>query len=376
MSMPMVEPPPGRLSTSACWPRFSDNFGASRRKTTSVAPPGANGTITRTGLAGKSCAEAAWKHGTDSSATRKRCNRRLTFLSSNRVRVVSYQGTRGSTHARSPIRIRKQEPECLLWCHPRRWRHGEPSGAPPPKRSVIMEFAMTRKETDSLPFASDAERWAAVRRKDRDADGVFFYSVRTTGVYCRPSCAARLARRENVRFHASCEEAEAAGFRPCKRCRPNEAALAVRRAAAMAKACRLIETAEEMPNLASLAASAGMSRFHFHRVFKTVTGVTPKAYAAAHRARRVREALPQSSTVTEAIYGAGFNSSGPFYAESGQVLGMTPARFRSGGSGAAIRFAVGECSLGSILVAATDKGVCAILLGDKPEALVRELEDR
>ena len=239
-----------------------------------------------------------------------------------------------------------------------------------------MEFAMTMKDTDSPPFASDAERWAAVQRRDRDADGVFCYSVRTTGVYCRPSCAARLARRENVRFHAGCEEAEAAGFRPCKRCRPNEAALAVRRAAAVAKACRLIETAEEMPNLASLAASAGMSRFHFHRVFKTVTGVTPKAYAAAHRARRVREALPQSSTVTEAIYGAGFNSSGRFYAESGQVLGMTPTRFRSGGSGAAIRFAVGECSLGSILVAATDQGVCAIMLGDKPEALVRELEDR
>jgi AraC family transcriptional regulator of adaptative response/methylated-DNA-[protein]-cysteine methyltransferase len=150
----------------------------------------------------------------------------------------------------------------------------------------------------------------------------------------------------------------------------------VRRAAAVAKACRLIETSEEMPNLDALAGSAGMSRFHFHRVFRTTTGVTPKAYAAAHRARRVREALPQTSTVTEAIYGAGFNSSGRFYAKSEQVLGMTPTRFRSGGSGAAIRFAVGECSLGSILVAATDKGVCAILLGDKPEALVRELEDR
>ena len=239
-----------------------------------------------------------------------------------------------------------------------------------------MDFVTTRRETDSPPFAADAERWAAVQRRDGDADGAFYYSVRTTGVYCRPSCAARLARRENVRFHASCEEAEAAGFRPCKRCRPNEAALAVRRAAAVAKACRLIETAEEMPNLDALAGSAGMSRFHFHRVFRTITGVTPKAYAAAHRARRVREALPQSSTVTEAIYGAGFNSSGRFYAKSEQVLGMTPTRFRSGGSGAAIRFAVGECSLGSILVAATDKGVCAILLGDKPEALVRELEDR
>jgi AraC family transcriptional regulator of adaptative response/methylated-DNA-[protein]-cysteine methyltransferase len=131
-----------------------------------------------------------------------------------------------------------------------------------------------------------------------------------------------------------------------------------------------------MPNLEALAESAGMSRFHFHRVFKSVTGVTPKAYAAAHRARRVREELPRSGTVTEAIYGAGFNSNGRFYATSSEVLGMTPTNFRSGGTGASIRFAVGECSLGAILVAATDKGVCAILLGDAPEALVRELEDR
>src|SRR6266849_3910478 len=145
----------------------------------------------------------------------------------------------GKINAALPA-IRKQEPECLLSCRPRTWPQGEPNGAPPPKRSVIMEFAMTRKETDSPPFAGDAERWAAVQCRDRDADGVFFHSVRTTGVYCRPSCAARLARRENVRFHASCEEAEAAGFRPCKRCRPNEAALAVRRAAAgaCARPCR------------------------------------------------------------------------------------------------------------------------------------------
>jgi AraC family transcriptional regulator of adaptative response/methylated-DNA-[protein]-cysteine methyltransferase len=144
----------------------------------------------------------------------------------------------------------------------------------------------------------------------------------------------------------------------------------------VAKACRLIETADEMPSLDALAESAGMSRFHFHRVFKTTTGVTPKAYAAAHRAQRVRKELIRSDSVTAAIYGAGFNSSGRFYATSAQVLGMTPTDFRSGGSGASIRFAVGECSLGSILVAATDKGVCAIFLGDEPEALVRDLQDR
>lgn len=239
-----------------------------------------------------------------------------------------------------------------------------------------MNPVATRNQTTLPPFSTDEDRWAAVVRRDRRADGVFYFSVQTTGVYCRPSCAARRARRENVRFHPTCEAAERAGFRPCKRCRPNEAALAVQRASIIAKACRLIETADEIPNLDALAESAGMSRFHFHRIFKTVTGVTPKAYATAHRAQRVRQKLPRSRSVTEAIYGAGFNSSGRFYAKSSQELGMTPARFRAGGSGASIRFAVGECSLGSILVAATDKGICAILLGDDPEALVHDLQDR
>jgi AraC family transcriptional regulator of adaptative response/methylated-DNA-[protein]-cysteine methyltransferase len=235
---------------------------------------------------------------------------------------------------------------------------------------------MTTTNRTLARFVSDDERWEAVRRRDRDADGAFYYSVLTTGVYCRPICAARLPRRENVGFHATCAEAERAGFRPCKRCRPNEAALAERQASAVAKACRSIEQAEEVPSLDTLAEAAGMSRFHFHRVFKAHTGVTPKAYADAHRAERVREELTQSDTVTAAIYGAGFNSNGRFYATSSDLLGMTPTEFRSGGNGAAIRFAVGECSLGSILVAATEKGVCAIQLGDDPEALVRGLQDR
>jgi AraC family transcriptional regulator of adaptative response/methylated-DNA-[protein]-cysteine methyltransferase len=233
-----------------------------------------------------------------------------------------------------------------------------------------------REATASPAFSNDEDRWAALARRDRSADGMFYYSVRTTGVYCRPSCAARLARRENVRFHSTCEEAEQAGFRPCQRCRPNEPALTEQRAVAVAKACRLIETADESPNLDALAEAAGMSRFHFHRVFKAITGVTPKAYAAAHRAQRVREELSRSDTVTEAIYGAGFNSSGRFYATASDILGMTPTDFRSGGHGASIRFAVGECSLGSILVATTQKGVCAILLGDDPDALMRDLQDR
>jgi AraC family transcriptional regulator of adaptative response/methylated-DNA-[protein]-cysteine methyltransferase len=215
-----------------------------------------------------------------------------------------------------------------------------------------------------------------VQRRDRAADGTFVYSVRTTGVYCRPSCAARLPRRENVIFHATSAEAERAGFRPCKRCRPNAPALAEAHATVVARACRLIEQAEEPPTLDALAQAAGMSRFHFHRVFKAVAGVTPRAYVAGDRAKRVREELASRDTVTQAIYGSGFNSNGRFYAAAPGLLGMTPSEFRRGGSGNVIRFAVGQCSLGAILVAATDKGVCAIEFGDDPERLVRGLQDR
>jgi AraC family transcriptional regulator, regulatory protein of adaptative response / methylated-DNA-[protein]-cysteine methyltransferase len=225
-------------------------------------------------------------------------------------------------------------------------------------------------------FNDDESRWKAVVQKDRAADGVFFYSVATTGVYCRPCCAARLPRRENVAFHETAGQARRAGFRPCKRCRPDDAPLDKRQSEIVTRACRLIETAEEIPNLAGLAAAVGMSQYHFHRVFRAVTGVTPKAYAAGHRAQRVRDELMEGTTVTETYYSAGFNSSGRFYASSTEQLGMTPSAFRAGGTGADIRFAVGECSLGSILVAASDKGVCAILFGDDPDTLARDLQDQ
>jgi AraC family transcriptional regulator of adaptative response/methylated-DNA-[protein]-cysteine methyltransferase len=179
-----------------------------------------------------------------------------------------------------------------------------------------------------------------------------------------------------VAFHRTCAEAEAAGFRPCKRCRPNELGLEGRRAAAVAKACALIDAAEEVPKLETLADAVGLSPFHFHRVFKSITGLTPKAYADGRRAQRVRDELIRTETVTEAIYGAGFNSNGRFYAEADNLLGMTPTEFRAGGNGNVIHFAVGECSLGSILVAATAKGVCAIQFDDDPDALVRGLQDR
>lgn len=234
------------------------------------------------------------------------------------------------------------------------------------------------QSTQSLQpaYDSDDARWDALVHRDRNADGHFFYSVRTTGVYCRPSCAARLALRRNVAFHATREDAERAGFRPCKRCKPDQGGIEAGHAAGVAAASRLIEQSEQLPSLDALAAAAGMSRYHFHRVFKLRTGLTPKAYAAAHRAKRVREQLREAGSVTDAIYGAGFSSSGRFYASAGEDLGMAPSRFRAGGTGESIRFAVGECSLGSILVASTDKGICAIALGDDPQALVEDLQDR
>lgn len=223
---------------------------------------------------------------------------------------------------------------------------------------------------------SDAARWDAVQRRDPAADGRFYYSVRTTGVYCRPSCPSRGAKRANVAFHATAAAAEAAGFRPCLRCAPHLPPLAERQRAAVERACRLIETAEQEPDLDRLAQEAGMSRFHFHRVFKARTGITPKAYAAARRGARLREELAAGAPVTAAMYGAGYGSSARFYAASGPELGMAPARYRAGGQGETIRFAVAQCSLGAILVAATGRGICAILIGDAPGPLVDDLQAR
>ncbi len=233
----------------------------------------------------------------------------------------------------------------------------------------------TKSEMLAAATVSDP-RWAAVVAHDARADGTFFYAVRTTGVYCRPSCGARAARPENVEFHATSADAERAGFRPCKRCKPDQIPLAEQHAGTIAELCRLIESAEHAPTLARLAQHAGMSTFHLHRLFKAITGVTPKQYAAAHRVKRVRSELGRSSTVTEAIYGAGYNSNGRFYEQSNEVLGMTPTEYRAGGANTEIRFAIGECSLGSILVAASERGVCAILIGDDPDALARDLQDR
>jgi AraC family transcriptional regulator of adaptative response/methylated-DNA-[protein]-cysteine methyltransferase len=235
------------------------------------------------------------------------------------------------------------------------------------------------KAAVTLELASKAQqdpRWQSVVNRDSKADGSFFYSVKTTGVYCRPSCGARLARPENVQYHLTGEDAEKAGFRACKRCKPDQLGLVAENPGKIAKACRLIEGSEKTPTLKQLAKHAGMSPFYFHRTFKSLTGLTPTAYAKAHRNQRVRASLERSNSVTDAIYDAGFNSSGRYYENTNKVLGMTPTKFREGGADTDIFFAIGKASLGSILVAQSNKGVCSILIGDDPETLVQELEDQ
>ena len=231
------------------------------------------------------------------------------------------------------------------------------------------------QNTNHAVIASDP-RWARIVARDRTADGHLWYSVLTTGVYCRPSCPSRSANPENVQLHDTVEEARATGFRPCKRCRPDGLSVDAENVAIVARACRLIEQSEEEPSLTDLAEAVGRSPSYFHRRFKAATGLTPKDYAVATRASKVRERLASGTSVTEAIYDAGFNSSGRFYEKSTGMLGMTPSQYRAGGANEEIRFAVGETSLGAILVASSSKGVASILLGDDPNELVRELQDR
>ena len=220
---------------------------------------------------------------------------------------------------------------------------------------------------DVIPEGEDAARWRAVAARDAAADGGFVFAVASTGIYCRPSCPARRPRRDNVRFFATPEAAEEAGFRACLRCHPKDPSRVEANAALVAAACRLLE-AESPPSLAALAARIGLSPAHFHRLFKAATGLTPRAYAGAARAGRLRDALAAGEGVTEALYAAGYGSAGRLYAESDAVLGMTPGAYRDGGRGVEITYATGESSLGPVLVATTDRGVCAILMDAEAEA--------
>ena len=239
---------------------------------------------------------------------------------------------------------------------------------------------MSTRQADHMQahehYASEDERWAAVVARSSEADGHFYYSVRTTGIYCKPSCPSRAALRKNVAFHSTRAAAEDAGFHPCKRCHSDQSASTDQNLALVTRACRVIETADVPPSLDDLAFEVGLSKHHFHRVFKKVTGLTPKAYANACRDRKVREGLASKRSVTDVIFDAGFNSGGRFYANANAALGMKPKKLRAGGNGEKIQFAIAECSLGSVLIGATDRGVCSILLGDTPEALITTFQDQ
>ncbi|MBD2021140.1 methylphosphotriester-DNA--protein-cysteine methyltransferase family protein, partial [Leptolyngbya sp. FACHB-36] len=207
-------------------------------------------------------------------------------------------------------------------------------------------------------FLTDDHRWEALQQRDRAADGAFFYAVKTTGVYCRPTCASRVPNRKNVAFFDTWSAAEQAGFRSCKRCQPKAETLP--EIVAIKRACEIIEAAETAPKLDALADAVGWSQYHFQRVFKRTVGVTPKDYFAAKRLRRLQDSLQQPSSVTEAIHEAGFGSISRVYEDTAGLLGMSPQTYKTGAVGVEIRFAVEESFIGWVLVAASDRGICAI----------------
>lgn len=239
--------------------------------------------------------------------------------------------------------------------------------------------SMTATMHRSVPpeIATDNDlRWADVVARNSAADGTFVYAVKTTGVYCRPSCKSRQALRKNVAFFATPAEAEDAGFRACLRCRPKEVSSGDAASDIIARACAFLANAETVPSLADLGRHVNLSAHHIHRLFKQATGITPKAYFNAERAKRLRNEIEGGESVTSAIYGAGYGSSSRFYETSTQRLGMPASLYQRGGKGTTIRFAIGDCSLGNILIAATDKGVAAVEFADAPEPLLDRLTTR
>ena len=233
-----------------------------------------------------------------------------------------------------------------------------------------MMNAMQKMPTDIGP----QEFWQAVLERDRRFQHLFVYAVRSTGVYCRPTCASRRPRREQVSFFAGPEAAERAGFRACRRCRPSEIAFTDPQAAIVQKLCRYIDAHLEEPiTLAILSREAGMSEFHLQRIFKRVLGVSPLQYARVRRLLNLKTRLKSGDDVTSAMYAAGYGSSSRLYEHAAGQLGMTPGAYRSGGAGAEIKYAIASSNLGRVLVATTDRGVCAVRLGDSDSELVSEL---
>jgi AraC family transcriptional regulator of adaptative response/methylated-DNA-[protein]-cysteine methyltransferase len=230
---------------------------------------------------------------------------------------------------------------------------------------------------NSTPLSStDDNRWLAVTRRDKTQDGEFVYAVRSTGIYCRPSCPSRTAKRENVEYFDTTYEAKASGYRSCLRCKPDDMPLEHQQNDRVLAACRAMESSEVELGLTELAARAGLNPHHFHRLFKRVTGLTPKAYSKAVRNRRLQTALQTSNNVTDAIFDAGYNAASRFYETDAQDLGMSPSDYRDGAPNHRIRHACEPCALGVLLVAATAKGVCAIEFGDSAHDLVARLRTR
>jgi AraC family transcriptional regulator of adaptative response/methylated-DNA-[protein]-cysteine methyltransferase len=225
-------------------------------------------------------------------------------------------------------------------------------------------------------FEDDRARLAAVRRRDPQADGQFYYAVITTGVYCRPSCAARPARAENVQFYPTRSDAERAGFRACKRCKPERESATEDRDRVLAVVRERLETAGAPVSLAELAETAQLSPYHLHRLFKKHVGMTPREYAAALRLQRVGSELREGASVTQAIYGAGYSSSSRFYEAGSGALGVTPRALRKGAAAVRMRSVIRGCSLGKVLIAATGRGVCLIAFGDTKAELDGALHTR
>jgi AraC family transcriptional regulator of adaptative response/methylated-DNA-[protein]-cysteine methyltransferase len=244
-----------------------------------------------------------------------------------------------------------------------------------PKQAITKSEAIM-SDTKIDAARDDAGRWSAVEQRDRSAEMLFVYAVKTTGIYCRPGCSSRLPRRENVAFFDTPLQARGAGFRPCKRCRPDTAQSQVERVDAVQIACKLIDEAEEPPSLEELASAVNYSPSYFQRLFKQTVGVTPKAYAAMRRANRIRENLLCKTGVAQAVYSSGYGTSSRFYEESSEVLGMKPSQYRGGAKGITIRVAVAATTLGQMLVAATDKGLCAIEFGDDDTEMLSRLRKR
>jgi AraC family transcriptional regulator of adaptative response/methylated-DNA-[protein]-cysteine methyltransferase len=220
---------------------------------------------------------------------------------------------------------------------------------------------------------ADEQCWQAVCERDAHYDGQFVFAVRTTGIFCRPSCRSRRPLRQNVGFYSDAAAAFAAGFRPCKRCQPDNIDPVRQRQARVETACRLLE--QDAPvTLEALADAVAMSPWHFHRLFKAVTGMTPKAWQLAWRGKRLHHTLMQNATITDAVLAAGFPDSGSYYRHADSLLGMTARQYREGGINTAIHFALATCTLGRCLVAESERGICAVLLADNDDDLIAELQ--